>query len=234
MNKQVNNLLDLLEKNLPNANAFKEKIFNKTSYYQKLYGFDIGTGKHSTWNNEADAFKHAFMQSVLTIDYNNYFSKLIGDLHEMNGNINYGQTKGEENMDKWNNRVGRLIAKEIKKEYKDKLKTMTEKEIDDIIAQKVMQRMRMGKLITSPSDKRKYTGFAANLPTDKIFIREDISKLSTDDFEELEDSINEQLSSFGIPTELQAQQAVQNGSLIWVNSYTREDGTQVCGYYRRK
>ena len=118
MNKQVNNLLDLLEKNLPNANAFKEKIFNKTSYYQKLYGFDIGTGKHSTWNNEADAFKHAFMQSVLTIDYNNYFSKLIGDLHEMNGNINYGQTKGEENMDKWNNRVGRLIAKEIKKEYK--------------------------------------------------------------------------------------------------------------------
>lgn len=223
MNKQVNNLLDLLEKNLPNANAFKEKIFNKTSYYQKLYGFDIGTGKHSTWNNEADAFKHAFMQSVLTIDYNNYFSKLIGDLHEMNGNINYGQTKGEENMDKWNNRVGRLIAKEIKKEYKDKLKTMTEKEIDDIIAQKVMQRMRVGKLITSPSDKRKYTGFAANLPTDKIFIREDISKLSTDDFEELEDSINEQLSSFGIPTELQAQQAVQNGSLIWVNSYTRED-----------
>lgn len=174
------------------------------------------------------------MQSVLTIDYNNYFSKLIGDLHEMNGNINYGQTKGEENMDKWNNRVGRLIAKEIKKEYKDKLKTMTEKEIDDIIAQKVMQRMRVGKLITSPSDKRKYTGFAANLPTDKIFIREDISKLSTDDFEELEDSINEQLSSFGIPTELQAQQAVQNGSLIWVNSYTREDGTQVCGYYRRK
>ena len=22
--------------------------------------------------------------------------------------------------------------------------------------------------------------------------------------------------------------------LIWVNSYTREDGTKVCGYYRRK
>ena len=56
---------------------------------------------------------------------------------------------------------------------------------------------------------------------------EEINKMYTD-------SINEQLSSFGIPTELQAQQAVQNGSLIWVNSYTREDGTQVCGYYRRK
>lgn len=36
MNKQVNNLLDLLEKNLPNANAFKEKIFNKTLYHQKV------------------------------------------------------------------------------------------------------------------------------------------------------------------------------------------------------
>lgn len=26
----------------------------------------------------------------------------------------------------------------------------------------------------------------------------------------------------------------QTGDLIWVESYTREDGTKVCGYYRRK
>ena len=26
----------------------------------------------------------------------------------------------------------------------------------------------------------------------------------------------------------------QTGDLIWVNSYNRDDGTKVCGYYRRK
>lgn len=234
MNKQTDSLLDELEKNLPNAKEFKEKIFNKTAQYQKLYGFDIGTGKNSTWNNEADAFKHTFMQAILTINYNNILSKIIGDLHEINGKINYGQSKDEENMDKWNNRVGRLIGKEIKKEYKDKLNSMSEKEIDDIIAQKVMQRMRMGKLITTPSDKRKYTGFASNIPEDKIFTAEEIGNLSTDDFEELEDKINEQVKSFGIPTNEQANKALKDGSLIWVDDYKRDDGTQVSGYYRRK
>jgi len=24
--------------------------------YKNLYGFEIGTGEHDTWNNEADAF----------------------------------------------------------------------------------------------------------------------------------------------------------------------------------
>ena len=34
--------------------------------------------------------------------------------------------------------------------------------------------------------------------------------------------------------EQDAQNATLNGDLIKVSSYTREDGTQVDGYYRRK
>ena len=31
-----------------------------------------------------------------------------------------------------------------------------------------------------------------------------------------------------------ADEKVKTGDLIWVNSYTRDDGTKVCGYYRKK
>ena len=40
----------------------KRKVFNwlvdeETRDAQKKFGFNIGTGKNPTWNNEADAFK---------------------------------------------------------------------------------------------------------------------------------------------------------------------------------
>jgi len=100
------------------------KIYSATKYYQKQYKFGIGIGEHDTWNNEADAFKHTFGSAYMAIKYSIPFSKISGDIHEKQ---NPNNPKNEENMDKWNNRVGRLIAKEIKKEYKDTLKNMTEK-----------------------------------------------------------------------------------------------------------
>ena len=236
MNKD-NDLLYLIEV-LPQFKKFKEDMFKKTVEYQKKYGFDISTGEHSTWNNEADAFKHTFMQARTTIFYGTSISKTFADLHERNGNKYYSQNKGEENMDKWNNAVGREIGEEIKKEIKNK--NYSDEEIDDIIAKKVMERMRAGKLITHPSDKRRYTGFAANIddeayiPEGKIFTAEEIGKLSTDDFQKYEKYIDKQLKEFGVPYEHQAQAEVAKGSMIWVDDYKRDDGTPVKGYYRRK
>ena len=40
------------------AKKYNNYIFDATTKYQKQYGFDMGTGSHATWNNEADAFKH--------------------------------------------------------------------------------------------------------------------------------------------------------------------------------
>ena len=103
-----------------------------------------------------------------------------------------------------------------------------------------MERMRAGKLITHPSDKRKYTGFAANIddeayiPEGKIFTAEEIGKLSTEDFQKYEKYIDKQLKEFGVPYEHQAQAEVAKGSMVWVDDYTRHDGTPVKGYYRRK
>ena len=69
-------------------------------------------------------------------------------------------------MDLWNNQQGRRIADQIKKEYGSNFYKLPESKQDDIIAEKVMQKMRKGELITNPSDKRKYkdiTGFSANI-----------------------------------------------------------------------
>ncbi len=223
---------------LPQFKKFKEYMFSKTLEYQNKYGFNIGSGEHSTWNNESDAFKHAFMQARTTVIYGTSISKIFADLHERNGNKYYSQSYDEENMDKWNNAVGRKIGEEIKQEIKNK--NYSDEEIDDLIAKKVMERMRAGKLITHPSDKRKYTGFAANigddidLPQGKIFTAEKIGKLSTDDFQKFENYIHKQLKEFGVPREYQAKNMVSRGNLIWVDDYKRQDGTHVKGYYRRK
>ena len=73
---------------------------------------------------------------------------------------------GEKNMNLWNNQQGRRIADQIKKEYGSNFYKLPESKQDDIIAEKVMQKMRKGELITAPSDKRKYkdiTVFSANI-----------------------------------------------------------------------
>ena len=67
----------------------------------------------------------------------------------------------------------------------------------------------------------------------KIFTREDIAQMSSNDYIKFENHIYKQLKTIGIPTNYEAQVAVQNGSIIWVDPYIRKDGTKVSGYYRR-
>ena len=43
-------------------NIFSNMMEKATRKYQQKYGFDIGQGNNPTWNNESDAFRHAYMQ----------------------------------------------------------------------------------------------------------------------------------------------------------------------------
>ena len=58
--------------------------------------------------------------------------------------------------------------------------------------------------------------------------------MSNEEFSQNENFINQQLMAGNIMTEMQAKEQLETGNLIWVNSYTRADGTEVKGYYRRK
>ena len=76
-------------KNQNNTNIFNyipkkysSYVFDATTKYQKKYGFDIGTGEHATWNNEADAFKHAYMQAQLSLWADKHISKALGDFQD--------------------------------------------------------------------------------------------------------------------------------------------------------
>ena len=67
------------------SNNYSAEIYAKTKKYQKIYGFGIGEGKHDAWNNEADAFKHTFMQADLALKSIVGLSKFAGDFHEWQG-----------------------------------------------------------------------------------------------------------------------------------------------------
>ena len=113
---------------------FGREMFNKTMKYKKKYKFKTDSKpEYATWNNEADAFKHTFMQAVLSMRYNDTVSHILGNKHEMDGRKN-NQDPREENMDLWNNEIGRNIAKEIKNNIKGKEHLYSKEQIEDMIA----------------------------------------------------------------------------------------------------
>jgi hypothetical protein len=106
-------------------------------------------------------------------------AKEAGDSHEMKSTSSL-----ETNMDLWNNQAGRQIGREIKAECKrlgltPSISEKDRKFVYDMIAQKVVEAMKSGKLITNPNDSRKFipryrlekdgtlTGLAANVTDDE-------------------------------------------------------------------
>ena len=116
---------------------FTKEMVKDTLKYQKIYGFKIGENNKAV-DNEADAFRHTYMQAYLSLKYGGYTTaKYLGDKHEKK--LDNGQYSKSSNMDLWNNEQGRQIADEIRKEFKD-YKSFSEDKLKDIIACKVVQK----------------------------------------------------------------------------------------------
>lgn len=58
--------------------------------------------------------------------------------------------------------------------------------------------------------------------------------MSIDEYQEKENHILRQIKNIGMLSNKEAKNKLQTGDLIWVNSYVRDDGTEVKGYYRHK
>ena len=85
------------------------------------------------------------------------------------------------------------------------------------------------------SQKGYFTGYAAPINDgNTFFATEDIAKMSTDEFLAAEDIINNQIKNKIAIPKSQANHGVSSGAYIYVNEYTRDDGTKVSGYYRRR
>ena len=189
-------------KTLWSYNEFVDTMVWDTFRFQRIYGFELGNNG-SAWNNESDAFRHAYMQAYLTLRFGVITATVLGNNYERADNKNHNQGKAEEIMDLYNNEIGREIGKEIYREYGLKSKNADQDEIKIIIARKVAERMQAGKLILDPSGRR--------TPKKKL----NISGVNS--------RVNNKSNS-------QSQKGC-DGS-YHVSGYTREDGTKVEGYTR--
>ncbi|MBO8431198.1 hypothetical protein IAC76_07400 [Spirochaetes bacterium] len=97
----------------------------------------------------------------------------------------------------------------------------------------IEQQLRDG-LIRPKAHQVNYSGYINPETGDgKIFSREAISQMSSDEYTGNEPAIMAQLKSIGIPYESDLELAsTHGGGLVYVRPYTRSDGTKVRGYYR--
>lgn len=218
-----------------NREEFNKYIHNQTVKYQRQYGFEMGTGEHATWNNEADAFKHAYMQADIAIHDNNFKAASLGYWHEFEGKETI---PGERNMDLWNNKIGREVVQDMKQESGDSWKYMSEEMKKDMAAEKIVKLMREGELITHPSDPRRFWNMDLERikEKDKVFYKGEYDTLDEETQERMLRQYSRQFvdNDWKMPEKAELNKRVISGELIYVNEYTKADGTKVSGYYRKR
>lgn len=95
-------------------------------------------------NNDIDALRHAYVSGRYTMEFGEETADILGRLNEFK-NFNFGTKEvPSENMDLWNNAVGRLYGKKAK----------TGKELFEFL----LKALQAGELIIDLKDKRKYKG----------------------------------------------------------------------------
>jgi hypothetical protein len=92
-------------------------------------------------DNDIDALRHSYVSAVYVIEYGEEKADFLGRLNEL---ITFERDPLMENMDLWNNSVGRSFGK----------KTKRGKELFDVL----MKSLKNGELILDLKDPRKYKG----------------------------------------------------------------------------
>jgi hypothetical protein len=95
----------------------------------------------------------------------------------------------------------------------------------------IKNQMQQGNIVSKYALPQDYSGYVNSElgSTPKIFTREEIKNMSTDEFLNNEKAINFQVNSIGIPS---ANELQNSTGAVFVHGYTRGDGVQVKDYYR--
>ena len=222
-------------KSLPET-WFTNHMVEVTNKAIARYGLEVDENGHAI-DNQADAFRHTYMQCWLAYRFGDKAAKYLGDKHEHGVNPD---TNPSANMDLWNNQIGRELAKEIKEEYGDELRKVDFKFLENFTMQKVMEKIRKGEVITDPkNDKRKYSNMEKERIQDKdrVFYEgeywDDMDEDERKRFSKHYTNYKNQHQK-GMPSKAELEVKKLSGDLIYVNNYTRADGVKVRGYYRRR
>lgn len=73
--------------------------------------------------------------------------------------------------------------------------------------------------------------FFNKISNNRIYTREDIGNMSSDEFKTNEKAIDYQMANLGVPTN---SDMALSDDVVYVHSYTRDDGTKVKAHYRSK
>lgn len=123
-------------------------------------------------NNDIDALRHSFVSGAYVMEYDEETADKLGRLNEFK-NFSFGSKETpSENMDLWNNSVGRRYGK--------KSKTWDE------LFQFLLQALRKGELIIDLKDSRRYRGEKSIKRIPKSFvikIKENKSGANTEFFD---------------------------------------------------
>lgn len=96
-------------------------------------------------DSDVDAFRHAYVSGVFTMEYGSTTAEFFGNLNEWFSLSGSGRrAAGSDNMDLWNNAIGRQLGSEA--------------ESRDGLAKKIEEALVSGTLITTPNDPRRYEG----------------------------------------------------------------------------
>lgn len=69
----------------------------------------IDTLQRGFQGNDVDAFRHAYVSGVFTMEYNEKVALILGWLNE----LGVPSSTADRNMDLWNNAIGRQLAMKI-------------------------------------------------------------------------------------------------------------------------
>lgn len=95
-------------------------------------------------DNDIDALRHAYVSGVYTLEFSEQTAEMLGRLNEFTGLNSSSSSIDSENMDLWNNEVGRSKAKKVKTRRG--------------LYESLIKALKNGELIINPSDTRKYRG----------------------------------------------------------------------------
>lgn len=121
-----------------------EYIHNNVRKLPKKPNGDFDEWSDGFVNNDVDALRHAYVSGVYTIEYNESVADILGRLNELINISSGANREAEENMDLWNNAVGRKYGKKSK-DREELIKAL-------------MKALKNGELIVDPSDDRTYKG----------------------------------------------------------------------------
>ena len=216
-------------------NIFSNMMEKATRKYQQKYGFDIGQGNNPTWNNESDAFRHAYMQWWLFNHSNSKYARRLGDEHE---NTNPNNPSSERNMDLWNNSIGREVAHEIIYENPDDLGLYTDEMLNDMAAEKIVRKMRAGEMITNPNDLRRFENMEMERlnDEDRVFYNGEFSNIKEKvDNRIMSSYLNQAIeNNWKIDDKATLDKRVSDGELIYIDNYVKANGKRLKGYYKRR